>query len=199
MSDTLYVLAAAYDHVEDALAEYEAINVAHKHVGSTHDFDANVIAKGANGSVEIVRRHDAGKSHGAETGLMWGLAAGAVAALFPAVGILAALAVGGGAGAALGAVTGHATGGMRREDLTTLGEVLDEGDAGLVVVYSADMADRVNASITRARRTARATTTLSADRSSRPSCADPCSRSALRIARCCTSRGARAGRRRPAP
>ena len=52
---------------------------------------------------------------------------------------------------------------MRREDLTTLGEVLDEGDAGLVVVYSADMADRVNASITRARRTARATTTLSAD------------------------------------
>ena len=68
MSDTLYVLAAAYDHVDDALAEYEAINVAHKHVGSTHDFDANVIAKGANGSVEIVRRHDAGKSHGAETG-----------------------------------------------------------------------------------------------------------------------------------
>ena len=109
MSDTLYVLAAAYDHVEDALAEYEAINVAHKHVGSTHDFDADVIAKGANGSVEIVRRHDAGKSHGAETGLTWGLAAGAVAALFPAVGILAALAVGGGAGAALGAVTGHAS------------------------------------------------------------------------------------------
>jgi hypothetical protein len=67
MSDTLYVLAAAYDHVEDALAEYEAINVAHNHVGSTHDFDANVIAKGANGLVEIVRRHDAGKSHGAET------------------------------------------------------------------------------------------------------------------------------------
>jgi hypothetical protein len=56
-----------HDHVEDALAEYEAINVAHNHVGSTHDFDANVIAKGANGSVEIVRRHDAGKSHGAET------------------------------------------------------------------------------------------------------------------------------------
>jgi uncharacterized membrane protein len=162
MSDTLYVLAAAYDDVEDALAEYEAVNVAHKHVGSTHDFDANVIAKAADGSVEIVRRHDAGKSHGAESGLMWGLAAGAVAALFPAVGILSALAVGGGAGAALGAITGHATGGMRREDLRTLGEVLDEGDAGLVVVYSADMADRVNASVTRARRTARATTTLTA-------------------------------------
>lgn len=162
MSDTLYVLAAAYDDVEDALAEYEAIKVAHDHVGSTHDFDANVIAKSGDGSVEIVRRHDAGKRHGTETGLTWGLAAGAVAALFPAVGILSALAVGGGAGAALGAVAGHASTGMRREDLMALGEVLDEGDAGLVVVYSADMADRVAAGVTRARRTVQATTTLSA-------------------------------------
>jgi uncharacterized membrane protein len=162
MSDTLYVLAAAYDHVDDALADYEAIKVAHDHVGSTHEFDANVIAKGADGTVEIVRRHDAGKSQGAEKGLMWGLAAGAVAALFPAVGILSALAVGGGAGAALGAFAGHASTGLRREDLMTLGEVLDEGDAGVVVVYSADMADRVGAGFGRARRTARATTTLTA-------------------------------------
>ena len=163
MSDTLYVLAAAYDHVEDALADYEAINVAHKHVGSNHDFDATVIAKAENGSVEIVRRHDDGKSHGAEVGLTWGLAAGAVAALFPAVGILGALAVGGGAGAALGAVTGRASTGMRREDLMTLGQVLDEGDAGLVVVYAADMADRVASSVTKASRSVHATTTLSAE------------------------------------
>ena len=45
----------------------------------------------------------------------------------------------------------------------SLGQVLDEGDAGLVIVYAADMADRVNAGVTRATRTARATTTLSAD------------------------------------
>jgi uncharacterized membrane protein len=163
MSDTLYVLAAAYDDVEDALADYEAIKVAHKHVGSSHDFDATVIAKDENGAVEIVRRHDEGKSHGAEMGFTWGLAAGAVAALFPAVGILGALAVGGGAGAALGALAGRAHTGMRREDLMTLGQVLDEGDAGLVVVYAADMADRVGASVTRAIRTVRATTTLSAE------------------------------------
>jgi uncharacterized membrane protein len=163
MSDTLYVLAAAYDDVEDALAEYEAIKVAHRHVGSTHDFDATVIAKGADGQVEIVRRHEEGKSHGAEVGLGWGLAAGAVAALFPAVGIVGALAVGGGAGAAIGAITGRASTGMRREDLMSLGHVLDEGSAGLVIVYAADMADRVNAGVTRAKRTVRATTTLSAE------------------------------------
>jgi uncharacterized membrane protein len=163
MSDTLYVLAASYDHVEDALAEYQAIEAAYRHVGSSHDFDATVIAKDEAGKVDIVRRHDEGKRHNAEVGATWGLAAGAVAALFPAVGILGALAVGGGAGAAIGALTGHTTAGMSRADLMALGEVLDDGDAGVVVVYASDMADRVGAAVTRARRTTRATTRLTAE------------------------------------
>jgi uncharacterized membrane protein len=64
-------------------------------------------------------------------------------------------AVGGGAGAALGRATGHAASVMTRDDLKALGEVLDEGDAGLVVVYGSDMADRVITSVRRARRTVR--------------------------------------------
>jgi uncharacterized membrane protein len=163
MSDTLYVLAASYDEVDDAVAEFEAVKAAYRHVGSSHDFDATVIAKDEAGKVQIVRRHDEPTRHGTAVGLNWGLAAGAVAALFPAVGILGALAVGGGAGAALGAVAGHAGAGMTRDDLMTLGKVLDEGDAGLVVVYASDMADRVTASVTAARNTVRATTTVSAD------------------------------------
>lgn len=162
-TSTLYVLAAAYDRVEDALSDYEAVRVAHRHVGSTHDFDASVIAKDDAGKVEIVRRHDEPTRHGTEVGLNWGLAAGAVAALFPAVGILGALAVGGGAGAALGAMAGHASRGMSREDLAALGQVLDDGDAGLVVVYTSDMADRVNASLGAARTIVRRTTTVTAD------------------------------------
>jgi uncharacterized membrane protein len=163
MTDTLYVLAASYDHVEDALAEYEAIGAAYRHVGSSHDFDATVIAKDEAGKVDIVRRHDERTHHETAVGLNWGLAAGAVAALFPAVGILGALAVGGGAGAALGAAAGHASRGMTRDDLMTLGKVLDDGDAGLVVVYASDMADRVTAGVTAARRTVRASTTVTAD------------------------------------
>ena len=89
MRDTLYVLAASYDDVEEALAEYEAIEVAWRHVSSSHDFDATVVAKDETGKVQIVRRHDEPTRHGAATGLGWGLATGAVAALFPAVGILA--------------------------------------------------------------------------------------------------------------
>jgi uncharacterized membrane protein len=163
MSDTLYVLAASYDRVEDALAEYEAIEVAYRHVGSTHDFDAAVIAKDASGKVDVVRRHEEQKRHGAAVGLNWGLAVGAVAALFPAFGIIGALAAGGGGGALLGALAGHASGGMKREDLNALGQVLDGGHAGLVVVYAADMADRVTTSVNAASHKVTATTTVTAD------------------------------------
>jgi uncharacterized membrane protein len=157
MADTLYVLAASYDKVEDALAEYEAIEAAWRHVSSSHDFDATVVAKDESGKVQIVRRHDEPTRHGAATGLGWGLAAGAVAALFPAVGILGALAAGGGTGAALGAVAGHASGALSRDDLKALGDVLDRGDAGLVVVYPQEMAGRVSTSVTAASGTVHAT------------------------------------------
>jgi hypothetical protein len=45
-----------------------------------------------------------------------------------------------------------------------LGQALDQGDAGLVVVYSSDMADQVAANVSSARRTVRGTTRLTADR-----------------------------------
>ena len=163
MSDTLYVLAASYDDVEDALAEFERIRVAYKHVGSSHDFDATVIAKDDAGKVQIVKRHDEPTRHGAAVGLNWGIAAGAVAALFPAVGLIGGVVLGAGGGAALGAVAGHARGGTSHDDLTALGEVLEEGDAGLVVVYAADMADQVATNVRAARRTARGTTNVSAE------------------------------------
>jgi uncharacterized membrane protein len=147
MSDTLYVMAAAYDDVDEALAAYKAIEGVWRHLSGSHDFDATVIARDEAGKVEIVRRHDEPTRHGSATGLNWGLAVGFVAALFPPVGILGALAVGAGSGAALGAVAGHASGALSRDDLKALGEVLDRGDAGVVVVYPPEMADRVRDSL----------------------------------------------------
>jgi hypothetical protein len=47
----------------------------------------------------------------------------------------------------LGAVAGHAAGGMSRSDLKELGENLDAGDAGLVVVAVADMGSKVEAAM----------------------------------------------------
>src|SRR4029077_3173447 len=84
---------------------------------------------------------------GAPFGLGWGLAAGVAAALFPPVGIVGALALGAGGGAAIGAVTGHAHGGMSRGDLKDLGDTLDAGTAGLLVVYEANLAEQIAANI----------------------------------------------------
>jgi uncharacterized membrane protein len=150
MSDMIHVLAASYDSAEDARSAYEAIEVAYNHVGHGHQIDVAVLGKDADGKVEIVERHDSATRNRTSAGLAWGLAAGAVTAIFPAVGLVGALAVGGGAGAVLGRLSGHAARALSSDDLKDLGEVLDRGDAGLVVAYGSDMADRVTAAVSAA-------------------------------------------------
>ncbi len=145
--DTLLVLAASYDDVADAELDYEAIKALYRAVETSHDFDAAVIARGEDGKIEVVRKHEEPTRHGAAHGLGWGLAVGAACALFPAVGLLGGLAAGGSAGAAIGAVTGHVKGGMPDGELRQLGEVLEQGQAGLIVVYATNMADQIAANI----------------------------------------------------
>jgi uncharacterized membrane protein len=161
-SDVLFVAAASYDSVDEALGDYELIKALYYEIKASDDFDAAVIEKN-DGKVKIVKKHEQPTRHGAAHGLGWGLAAGAVAALFPAVGIIGALTVGGGAGAAIGAVSGHVHGGMKRGDLKELGDVLDEGDAGLIVVYATNMADQIAANIKAANRMVAMATDMAAD------------------------------------
>jgi uncharacterized membrane protein len=164
MSENIYVLAASYDSVDHALADYDGIDAAFRHVGTSGEFDAIVIARGKGSEVEIVRHHDEAARRAHSMGLGWGLAAGMVAVLFPAVGILGAVAVGGGTGVAIGKVAHHAARGLSRDDLKQLGEVLDRGAAGLVVLYGSDMADRVATGVSRATSTTFTTTDTSIER-----------------------------------
>jgi len=145
--DTLYVLAASYDDVHDAEADYEAVKALYKEVATSHDFDAAVLSRDESGKVEVVKKHEQPTRHGAAHGLAWGLAVGAAVALFPAVGLAGGLAAGGGAGAVIGAVKGHVKNGMDDDDLKGLGETLNAGQAGLIVVYATNMADQVAANI----------------------------------------------------
>ena len=145
--DTLLVLAASYDDVAEAEADYEAVKALYYEIKTSHDFDAAVVARNEDGKIEVVKKHEQPTRHGAAHGLGWGLAIGAACAILPGIGLLGGLAVGGGAGAAIGAVTGHVKGGMDDSDLKALGEVLDQGQAGLVVVYATNMADQVAANI----------------------------------------------------
>jgi len=145
--DTLLVLAASYDNVADAEADYEAVKALYYSAAASHDFDAAVLDRDEEGKVRVVRKHEQPTRHGAAVGLGWGLAIGAVCAIFPPIGIVGGLAVGGGAGAVIGAVTGHVKGGLDNADLKQLGEVLNKGRAGLVAVYATNMADQIAASI----------------------------------------------------
>jgi uncharacterized membrane protein len=158
--DTLYVIAAAYDDVDLAVADYEAVKELYREVRTSHEFDAAVIAKDAKGKVRIVKRHEQPTRHGAAVGLGWGLAVGVVAALFPPVGIGIAAA---GAGAAIGGVAGHASGGVSRGDLKDLGETLDAGQAGLIAVYETNLAEQIVANIKAANRLVYTATDMAAD------------------------------------
>src|SRR5215218_7726654 len=123
--DALFVIAAAYDDVDTAIADYEAVKALYREVHTSHDFDAAVIAKDDDGKVRIVKKHEQPIRHGAVVGLGWGLAAGVAAVLFPPIGI--GIAAAGASGAAIGGVAGHVSGGMSRKDLKDLGDTLDAG------------------------------------------------------------------------
>jgi uncharacterized membrane protein len=144
--DKLIVTAAAYQDVADAEADYEAVKALCYEVGSSHDFDAVVIAREKKGEVKVVKKHEQPTRHGAAHRPGWGPAIGAACAIFPAVDLLDGLAVGG-ASAAIGAVTGRIKGGIDDEDLAALADGLGQGRAGLIIVYAVNLADQIAANI----------------------------------------------------
>jgi uncharacterized membrane protein len=149
--DTLMVYAGVYDSVGVAEADYELVKDLHTEAGLIDAYDAAVIERREDGKVKIVKKHETPTRVGGVLGGGMGLATGLVVALFPFAaiggGLLAATT---GAGAILGAVAGHAAAGMSRGDLKELGEALDAGQAGLVVVAVSDMGAKVEAAMKRA-------------------------------------------------
>jgi hypothetical protein len=80
-----------------------------------------------------------------------GLATGLVVALFPFAAIGGGLLLGTTAGGALlGALASHAAAGMSRHDLKELGEHLDAGQVGLIVVGVVDVEARVEQAMKKA-------------------------------------------------
>ena len=141
--DTFIVFAASYDTLGAAEADYHAVRDFYLTSGLLDTYDAAVITRDDAGKVHIVVKHEQPTRQGAWRGLGIGLVGGALVALFPAVGIGAGLLLGGAGGAGLGALAGHVSAGLKRADLKDLGELLDEGHSGLVVVAASDLSDRV--------------------------------------------------------
>lgn len=143
--DTFFAFVGVYADIDDAIADYDAVKVLHTEARLIDAYDAAVIERKDDGKVKIAKKHETPTRVGGVLGGGAGLATGLVIALFPAAaigtGLLAATTAG---GAVLGAVAGHAAAGMSRKDLKELGEQLDDGTAGLVVVAIADMEAKID-------------------------------------------------------
>ena len=151
--DTFVVFVGVYPDKETAERDYDLVKQLHTEQDLFDAYDAAVIERREDGKVKIGRKHETPTRVGGVLGGGVGLATGLVVALFPFAavggGLLAATSA---SGAVLGAVAGHAAAGMSRDDLKELGEDLDAGQAGLVVVGVSDMRARIEQAMGRAER-----------------------------------------------
>lgn len=145
MSDKpMFLFAAVYDSLADAENDYEAVKALHAGdiIGS---YDSAIITKDAEGKVKVDKTEKP-TQHGG-----WiGLAAGAAVAVVAPVALPAVVAAG---GAGLGAWIGHVARGISRSDLKEMGELLDTGQAALIVIGIDKDAQRIEKVAQRASKT----------------------------------------------
>jgi uncharacterized membrane protein len=151
--DTFIAYVGVYNSAADADDDYQMVKDLHTKEGLIDSYDAAVVERRADGKVKITKKHETPTRAGGVLGGGVGLATGLVVVLFPFAaiggGLLLATTAG---GAVLGAVAGHAAAGMSRHDLKELGEHLDAGQAGLVVVGVSDMGAKIERSMRKARK-----------------------------------------------
>jgi len=140
--EPVFLYLATYDSEADAQSDFEAVKALHKdHMLGT--YDAAVVTKDAHGHVHV-SKHEKPTQHAAWTGL----AAGAVIGIiFPP-----SLLVGAAAGGLAGGLIGHFWKGMSRKDVMELGELLDDGEAALLIVGESALQTYVDQALTRARK-----------------------------------------------
>jgi len=139
-TDGTFIYVATYPDESAARADYHAVKGLHA-AGLVGAYDAAVVTKDARGKVHE-NKDETATRHGA----WWGIAAGAaVGVLFPPA-VLGAAAVGG----VIGGVSGHLAKGMSRSRAKELGEFIDPGQAGLIVVGDTKIEAAIQDAVTRA-------------------------------------------------
>ncbi len=140
MSDNTFILVATYPDEAAAQDDYQVVKDAHA-AGLVGSYDAAVVTKDANGKVHE-NKDETATRHGA----WWGVAAGAVVGVIFPPAVLGAAAVGG----VVGGVSGHLAKGMSRSQAKELGDFIDPGQAGLIIVGESKVEDAIKKAITRA-------------------------------------------------
>ena len=144
MSDRpVFIYAATYPDRTGAEADYDTLLDLHADdlVGT---YDVAIINKDADGKIHV-EKHEKPTQHGA-----WGgIAVGAlVGVLFPP-SVVGAAVVGG----VIGGVGGHLKKGMSRDTAKELGNLLESGQAALVVIGESRLEEQLNKWLTRAEKT----------------------------------------------
>ena len=132
--DAVFIYIGTYPSWAAAQADYDVVKDLHA-AGAVGTYDAAVVTKDDGGNVHV-NKDEMATRHGA-----WGGAAvGAVVGiLFPP-----AIIVSGAVGAAVGGVGGHLWRGMSRADVKELGDVIDDGQAALVIVGESTLEQAVD-------------------------------------------------------
>jgi len=141
MSDKpVFIYAATYSDPAEAEMDYEALLELHaeKLVGT---YDVALVTKDEEGKVHL-EKHEKPTQHGAWGGIAIGAAIGAVAP--PAI-IPAAL-----VGGVIGGLGGHFRKGIARGDAKELGDLIEAGQATLLVIGESRLEEQLEKALTRA-------------------------------------------------
>ncbi len=138
----VFIYAAVYSDLMGAEADYETLLDLHA-ADLVGTYDVALIDKDDAGKVHVMK-HEKPTQHAAWTGI----AVGAVVGILFPPSILGAAVVGG----AAGGVLGHLFRGMSRGDAKELGELLDEGQAALVVIGRSRLQEQLDKALERAQK-----------------------------------------------
>jgi uncharacterized membrane protein len=139
-TDGTFIFVATYPNEAAAQEDYQVVKDLHAR-GLVGSYDAAVVTKDANGKVHE-NKDETATRHGA----WWGVAVGAAAGVIFAPTVLGAAAVGG----VIGAVAGHLAKGMSRSTAKELGDFIDPGQAGLLVIGESKVEAAIQKAVTRA-------------------------------------------------
>jgi uncharacterized membrane protein len=133
-ADAVFLYLGTYPSEVAARSDYDVVKDLHA-VGAVGSYDAAVVTKDASGKVHV-NKDEMATRHGG-----WGgAAAGAVVGILFPPAILASAAVGG----AIGGISGHLWRGMSRSDVKELGDVIDAGEAALLIVGESTIEEAID-------------------------------------------------------
>jgi uncharacterized membrane protein len=138
----VFIYAAVYSDLIGAEADYETLLDLHA-ADLIGTYDVALIDKDEAGKVHVMK-HEKPTQHAAWTGI----AVGAVVGILFPPSILGAAVVGG----ATGGVLGHFFRGMSRGDAKELGELLDDGQAALIVIGKSRLQEQLDKALERAQK-----------------------------------------------